>query len=230
MTLIVRKKYYFLDENFTVEQRVLDKIIDEFNQYVETFEDFLYTDHTNSMFLLRQSEREALIATDKYEEYRKLSKEYGALKSWVYNLEEQWRQCKLYQKFLYLVSPMEWRKQYDFYMTKHTSMDSIELNRVFSRFRLASTGDILTIENLIEQFLEDVKVQGEPVLYFKEPKQLIKVYHFIEIQNLNSLLHLEELAQPLELVKVGMELARNRFDEEMASLKEIVDSLEGGIL
>lgn len=203
----------------------------DFNTYVQTFEEFLYADHTNSMEMLRQSEKEAWAAAELYEQFRQLSKDYGALKSLVYNLEEQWRTCKLYQRFLYLVSPMEWRQKNDFYL-KGVAEDEYEeeVGEIFGRFRLDSASETLTIENLIDQFLEDVQMQEEPKLYFQSPIELLKVYHFIEIQNLNSLLHLEELSQPLEIVKERMQKSREKFDEELEALQDNVDSLEGGIM
>lgn len=183
------------------------------------------------MEMLRRSEKEAWAAAELYEQFRQLSKDYGALKSLVYNLEEQWRTCKLYQRFLYLVSPMEWRQMNDFYL-KGTAEDENEegIGEIFGRFRLDSASETLTIENLIDQFLEDVEMQEEPKLYFQSPIELLKVYHFIEIQNLNSLLHLEELSQPLETVKDGMQKSREKFDQELEVLQDIVDTLEGSIM
>lgn len=226
-----------IDENFIVEQKVIDEIKQEFQKYVNTFEDFLFTDHTNSMALLRQSEQEAQIAAEKYEIHRELSKNYGSLKSTVYNLEEKWRNCKMYQKFLYLVSPMDWRKTHDFYHIKRMDSErSVELEEensgssVFGRYKLAEVGEVLSLENLIEQFLDDIKMQDEPQLFFNEPLQLLKVFNFIEMQNLNSLLHSEELAIPLEKVKEGMAKIHKKFDEDMNSLQDIITSLEGGIM
>lgn len=37
----------------------------------------------------------------------------GAVGSQVYQLEERWREARSLQKFLYLVSPMSWRRQHD---------------------------------------------------------------------------------------------------------------------
>lgn len=222
-----------IEENFASEQVMIDKIRNAYQTYVDTFEEFLYNDHTSSMKLLRQSEKEASIATDKYEEFRKLSKDYGNLKYSVYNLEEKWRNCKMYQKFLYLVSPVYWRRKHDYYHLQqkdsHLSLIS-EMSTVFGRYRLPSSGDVLSLEALVDQFLDDCRTQEDPILFFKNPNQLMKVFRFIEIQNLNTLLHIEELAVPTENVKEGIENARIVFESEMGALKEVINNLEGGIV
>lgn len=224
---------HLIEENLIQEQQIINKIKKEYQKYVDTFEEFLYEDHTSSMKLLRRSEVEARVAAEMYEHYRKLAKSYGMLKYSVYNLEEKWRTCKMYQKFLYLVSPIYWRRKYDYYHLErkdsHMSL-ATEVSTVFGRYRLPSTGDVLSLEDLVDQFLDDCKTQDDPILFFEQPKQLLKVFRFIEIQNLNTLLHIEELAIPTENVKEGIDNARLVFETEMNSLKEVVDSLEGGIV
>lgn len=222
-----------IDESIIEEQKLIDETRTAYQKYVDTFEEFLFEDHTGSMKLLRQSEKEANIASDLYETYRELSKEYGKLKYGVYNLEEKWRHCKMYQKFLYLVSPVYWRRKYDYYhLTQKESHMSLatELSSVFGRYKLPSTGDVLSLEDLVEQFLDDVKTQQDPLIFFDNPKQLLKAFRFIEIQNLNTLLHIEELAGPTETVREGIRNARLVFENEMNNLKEVIDSLEHGIM
>lgn len=222
-----------IDENIIEEQRLIDETRAAYQKYVDTFEEFLFENHTESMKLLRQSEKEAGVASELYEQYCDLSKEYGKLKYVVYNLEEKWRNCKMYQKFLYLVSPVYWRRRYDYYhLTQKESHMSLatELSSVFGRYKLPSTGDVLSLEDLVEQFLDDCRTQDDPLIFFDNPKQLIKAFRFIEIQNLNTLLHIEELAGPTETVKEGIRNARLVFETEMSNLQEIIDSLEDGIM
>lgn len=222
-----------VDESIIEEQKIIDETRAAYQKYVDTFEEFLFEDHTSSMKLLRQSEKEATIASDLYDNYRELSKELGKLKYGVYNLEEKWRNCKMYQKFLYLVSPVYWRRKFDYYhlhpKESHMSLAS-ELSSVFGRYKLPSSGDVLSLQDLVEQFLDDVKTQQDPIIFFDNPKQLIKAFRFIEIQNLNTLLHIEELAGPTESVREGIRNARLVFANEMNNLMEVINSLEDGIV
>lgn len=138
----------------------------------------------------------------------------------------------MYQKFLYLVSPLSWRKQHDFYHFKSPD-EPIEgpegSAAIFGKYRLGDKEAEVSLEDLIGQFLDDCATQREPELYFEDPEQLLDVFRFMELQNLNSLLHSEELAAPLEAVKAGMHKAEKMFDIEIQSLKEAIDKLAGGI-
>lgn len=222
-----------IEQNFNEEQRIIDEVKRNYEKYVNAFEEFLYDDHTASMNLLSEGEKQASLAEEKYEQYSELSKDFGTLRYTVYNLEEKWRSCKMYQKFLYLVSPIYWRRKHDYYhlsqKDSHQSLVS-EISTVFGRYRLQSSGNVLSLEDLVEQFMDDCNTQEDPLLFFTSPMQLLKVFRFIEIQNLNTLLHIEELAGPTENVKEGVKSATFVFDTEMQALQEIADSLEGGIV
>ncbi|KAF5304036.1 hypothetical protein FQA39_LY01821 [Lamprigera yunnana] len=222
-----------IEENFSEEMRILEEIKAEFQKYVNTFEEFLFNDHTSAMSVLLESEKQAKLAAEKADELRSLSKNYGSLRSIVYNLEEKWRNCKMYQKFLYLISPSEWRREHDFYFIAETSSTNLishlrEDSSIFERFRL-SPNRVQSLDELIEQFLEDVSIQSEPALFFTEPDQLLKVFSFIELQNLNTLLHSEELAVPIQNVKEALDAAEENFAAEISALHEMIDKLEEGI-
>ncbi|KAF7279217.1 cilia- and flagella-associated protein 100-like [Rhynchophorus ferrugineus] len=214
-----------IEENLLLEQKIIDSIRDNYNKYVNVFEEFLYRDHTSSMQLLKDSEKAAREAYDKYEEYKAVLKKFGAIRSSVYNSEEKWRNCQMYEKFLYLVSPFSWR------MRHHTEAEADEEadDNMFGKYRLSMVENQMSLSNLLQQFENQSSDNPEPELYFTDPEQLIDVFRFMEMQNLNSLLHSEELAIPLEQVRDGMREAETMFDEEINNLQEIIDKLEGGI-
>lgn len=214
-------------ENFLQEQKLIDKIKTQHQQYVDTFEEFIFNDHTTAMNLLKEADKEANLSYAKYDQYRDIFLDYGALKSQVYNLEEKWRHIKMYQKFLYLVSPISWRQEHDYYHFEE-GIPKENDEEVFGRYKLLEEN--ISLEDLIGMFKEDVATQEEPLLYFTDPQQLLKVFRFIELQNLNSLLHTEELAIPIENIKTGMHVARLKFDAEIAHLQDIINSLEGDIM
>lgn len=219
-----------IDENLIKEQKEIDRIRNNYQMYVNTFEEFLYNDHTTSMNLLKESDKASLLAQEKSEEYRKLSRDYAALKSTLYSTEEKWKSCKLYQRFLYMVSPMSWRKQHDFYYTKDEELGGFQnVSQVFAKYRLNVTDENSSIQDLISEFKKECETQQEPLLYFTDPNQLLDVFRFMELQNLNSLLHSEELAVPLQMVKEGMAKAEMMFNEEINVLQETIDKLSDGI-
>lgn len=219
-----------VQENFLQEQKVIDEIKARSQRYVDAFEEFIYNDHTTSMEQLKEAEKQANLSFEKYDKFREMSQDYGALKSQMYNLEEKWRNCKMYQKFLYVVSPISWRLAHDYYHFKEGGKESKDESSVFGRYKLLSADDTMSLEDLISMFKDDVRTQDDPLLHFTKPQQLLTVFRFIELQNLNSLLHSEELAIPLENIKHGMHSTRLKFDEEINQLKDIIGSLEGEIV
>ncbi|XP_017786367.1 PREDICTED: cilia- and flagella-associated protein 100-like [Nicrophorus vespilloides] len=221
-----------IEENLIEEQNMIDDITRQYNTYVKTFEEFLSKDHAISMDLLRASENEANKAFEKYEQYRELAKDFGMLKSQVNNLEEKWRYAKMYQKFLYLVSPMHWRKEHDFYhiiqKDDNTSVELAEPEEFFESSQSAT--EAKSLDDIIKNFMEDLEENREPLLYFDKPKELSRVFKFMELQNLNSLLHSEELATPLEDLKESMKTTEATYDIQLQNFQEIIDDLEGEIL
>lgn len=47
-------------------------------------------------------------------------------------------------------------------------------------------------------------------MYFKEPYELINVFRSIEMQNLNALIHLESLAEPMAQMMTTIQNAREK--------------------
>ncbi|KAB0792878.1 hypothetical protein PPYR_12498 [Photinus pyralis] len=219
-----------IDENFATEVKVVQEIEVELQKYVNKFEEFLEQDYSTTMALITESDQQQSQADEQNEILLNLSKEFGSIQSTVFNLEEKWRNCKMYQKFLYLVSPMDWRENHDFYLKQEKSNESIGDPSVFERFKLAPVGEVQSLANLIDQFVEDVEMQDEPELFFTEPNQLLKVFSFIELQNLNTLLHSEELAVPLEQVKEAMKYIEKSFNNQVTSLQDEIDNLEREII
>lgn len=220
-----------IEENLLLEQKMIDTIKKNLQSYINTFEEFLYRDHTSAMELLRNSENTAKETYEKYEEYKLLAKEFGALRSSMYNSEEKWRNCKLYQKFLYEVSPMSWKqgrtrsRRASVFLMEEDPND----NNVFGKYKLSLTDTEISLPNIIKLFNQEMAEETEPELYFKDPEQLVDVFRFMEMQNLHSLLHSEELAVPLDNVKESMRIAEKLFDDEIRNLQEAIDKLAGGI-
>ncbi|XP_065160257.1 LOW QUALITY PROTEIN: uncharacterized protein [Atheta coriaria] len=221
-----------IEENLLEEQNMIEEITTQYMLYLSSFEEYLAKDHETSMELLRASESEGNKSYEKYEAYRDVAKELGLLKSQVSNLEEKWRNAKTYQKFLYMVSPMYWRKQFDFYhMAKKEDDQEIEI--IDSLVELEQTTAAIeyrSLDNIIRDFLKDYEHPEEPLLFFNEPSELNKIFRFIELQNLNSLLHSEELAVPLDTLRENMAATKAESNKQIADLKEITSNLEGEIV
>ncbi|KAJ8958151.1 hypothetical protein NQ318_006088 [Aromia moschata] len=221
-----------IDENLMMEQKIIDAINRNYHTYVNTFEEFLYKDHTTAMKLLQESEQMAHESFKKAEELQWMSKMYGTLRSSIFNLEEKWRNCKTYQKFLYVTSPRIWRMSQKKFRRASVFLvedDPDDEENIFGMYRLSVVEKGVSLTDIINTFKEELMDEVPPQLYFTEPQQLMDVFHFMEVQNLNSLIHTEELALPLEQVKNGMVEAVESFEAEIKTLQEVIDKLEGGI-
>lgn len=135
-----------IEENLLLEQRMIEDIKENLQKYINVFEEFLYRDHTSAMQLLKESDKASNEAYEKYKEYKTLAKQYGALRSSLYNLEEKWRNCKLYEKFLYTVSPLSWkqtRPNYSVFLSEADKEES-ELN-LFGKYKTAGKVSVLNL-------------------------------------------------------------------------------------
>lgn len=78
-------------------------------------------------------------------------------------------------------------------------------------------------------FEEDLMGAGPPDLYFEDPSDLLHVLEAIELQNLNSLIHLESLEEPLVKMLSAVTEAENRIEHEFDEIIDNVAELEVGI-
>lgn len=214
------------EEKIKREQQSIEKIKKNYAMYLQGFEQFLSEDYNESMKMLRTGEQATIITMEKAEYIKCLHRENAALEFNVHKLEERWRDLKMYQKFLYFISPMSWRQKYDY-----IHRDNLELqpSQIFKKFTLGEEGQATSLINLVDEYLECLKGEEEPALYFTSPDELIKVFRFIEIQNLNCLLHTEEIQVPMENMKKTMEDARKNFEKEAKAIQDMIDELSGGI-
>lgn len=219
-----------IEENLLLEQQIIDTIKDNLQSYINTFEEFLYRDHTSAMQLLKESDDATKEAYDKYSEYKILAKKCGSLRSSLYNSEEKWRNCKIYQKFLYTVSPMSWKtKQGRTSVYGNDILGITAEEDIFGPSRYEADIQEASPTDILKVFNAEIAMAESPVIFFTDPEQLMDVFRFMEMQNLNSLLHSEELAEALARLKEGMRAAEVLFDKEIKNLEEAIERLSGGI-
>lgn len=171
MTGYRRDETLMIDEKVMTEQKIIQDIKDQCKSYLNAFETFVSNDYDDAMKELRQADKESIVTMDKNAEIKKLYTELASIEFSVYKLEERWRDLKMYQKFLYYVSPMSWRKQHD-YLNKFEASSA----KIFQKYRLTSHGEIPPLERLVDVYLQEIESEQEPMLYFNEPQELKKVF------------------------------------------------------
>ncbi|GLV40705.1 hypothetical protein CBL_13793 [Carabus blaptoides fortunei] len=147
----------YMNEEFDINMRWLD-IVDESEAYVKIYE----------------------IA------YQKLMCLNERISDRTLNAEWRWRTLRLYQKFLYFVSPMPWRLKYDFIHRKELLCGrEARLTTVFRKYILTEQGYIPPLEVLVDEYLANLEMEEEPVLFFTEPEEIFEVIRALEAQSLN---------------------------------------------
>nr|XP_034180476.1 uncharacterized protein LOC117604486 [Osmia lignaria] len=218
-----------IDQQFVEEQRILNKIKKRYRQYVSAFEDFLSKDHEQSMKILEEAENESKKTKEITLRRNQLSKEFGQVRLDVYYWEENWRMVKMCQRFLYQVSPDSWRAEHDWiYRTESAeTIDTVHTDVIFGRYRMLEK--VPSIDVLINLFEEDIRYAGPAELYFEDPQDLIRVFRSIEMQNLNALIHLESLAEPLTEMILTIHTAEAKIKSEVEELTNAIDELKDSI-
>ncbi|XP_018574286.1 coiled-coil domain-containing protein 38 [Anoplophora glabripennis] len=221
-----------IDETLLLEQTIIDVVKENLQSYVDTFENFLLEDHSSAMRLLRESDEVSKITFNKYLEHNAVAQKHAALNSSLFNVEDKWRMCKTYQKFLYAVSPLSWKTEQKLSQRRTSIYKPQDPTDEFMAglYRKSILTKGISLQDIVDEFMEETVDDAPPLLYFTKPEELMDVFRFMEMQNLNSLLHTEQLARPLEGIKDNMKSAVKAFDKEIKNLQEIVDVLEGGIL
>lgn len=165
-----------IDEKVMEEERIIKETKDLCKTYLQAFETFVSNDYDDAMKELRQAEKETVATMDKNSTIKALYKELASIEFGVYKLEERWRDLKMYQKFLYYVSPLSWRVKYD----NINKMDDSAAH-IFQKYRLTSQGEIPPLERLVEAFLAEIEEETEPTLYFKTTRELKKVFRYVKV-------------------------------------------------
>ena len=228
---------YQLDEAMKMEEKLKDEesrlnnTEKLYEVFADSFNEFLQEDHESSTKLLHDAQIETEKSTNMTNQLKELEKQLEGVKCEVAILEENWRNCKMLQKFLYMASPMHWRKKHDYiHRTGHSSVLLVsDMLTLFGRYRLLSTESEVSLDKLLDLFLNDIKTGEEPLLYFAKPCELLQVFQNMELQNLNCLLHSDDLTDPIQTVQQGLTEAQKRFETERAYIADKINDLETAI-
>ncbi|KAL2725169.1 coiled-coil domain-containing protein 38-like [Vespula squamosa] len=215
-----------IEQQFDEERRKLSKIKRQYRTYASIFENFLSKDHEESMTIVNKAEKELKLTSTINEKRILLTKECGQIRLDLYYWEEQWRLVKTCQRFLFQISPISWRHEYD-WIYRSQSRESIYFGTtedIFRHYKMAE--EVASLESLINMFEEDLIGAGPADLYFDDPSDLLHVFKAIELQNLNSLIHLESTEAPLVKMMISLTEVENRIEHEFDEIINNVEELE----
>lgn len=99
-----------MNECYMNEKKLLSELRQRFVSVLRAFEDFLMEDHACSRVLLTTVREEVEMSHSKLTTLNGLQKILKEVETDILVVMEEWRKSKLFQKFLYLTAPAEWRK------------------------------------------------------------------------------------------------------------------------
>lgn len=102
-----------LDEKYLQEKKLISKVKQMLYEQERNFEIFLKEDYEKSAELLAAAEKEIELSKEKFQKVTCLKKQLKEIEAEVLVLEEKWNSARMFQKFLYLTAPSEWRKVND---------------------------------------------------------------------------------------------------------------------
>uniref|UniRef100_A0A1B6C853 DUF4200 domain-containing protein n=2 Tax=Clastoptera arizonana TaxID=38151 RepID=A0A1B6C853_9HEMI len=220
----------FIDERFNNEKKRINRINNEYKEYYSSFKDFEAQDREQWLMVRKLGEEMAGKTNEKKTELKELMKELSLLRCSLYVLEENWRNCKLCQIFLYQISPKSWQERHPL-VTNPEFASNFDFSKMFERYKLNADDSVMSLNSLIQIFQEDaVDDMGEPELYFTEPWQVSLVFREMELQHLSTLLMLEGVRKPKDDMTHGLQVVMKYYDDEIASIKEQLTSIESSIL
>ncbi|PSN33300.1 hypothetical protein C0J52_19483 [Blattella germanica] len=231
---IFRDEALKLEEKYLLEQAQIDELRAQHKTYVDTFNAFLAEDHETSLNLLHIAQQEARKSKEKYIIVKELHQKLGSLTCAVYVLEEKWRHLKMFQAFLYMISPMFWRQKHDFIHRRFSADDSggfslsSRASELFS-YRSSSLASTDSLDAIIGVFFTDITVGRKPELYFQNPQELNIIFENLEAESLNFLIQLEELVEPIGVIKKAFEDTTRLFEAEALYISEKLENLNEAI-
>lgn len=226
-----RDEILLIEQQNREERKQMEDIKKRFEFYSQCYDKFLGEDHYSSLDLLKTADSETKKSKQKREKIRNLLRDCSWYRTKILILDEQWRIARIFQKFLYQVSPLWWRNKYDF-IHKCKAVGDIETSNtsLFDRQTTTSLTTAASIITIIDQFIEDVAKGEPPQLHFTDPMELIQIFSELERNNLLALLQCEELTQPAQQMESGLERARQLFKQEVDTLRDHLKYLEDEVV
>jgi len=216
-----------------------------------TFDLFLKENDKSSVEAIRQAEIEMRKKLDKVAEVKRLSNIIRGIQTEISKQEEKLSELKRYRMFIDQLTPAKYRKskkkpEKAISVTSETSSVNTEKNVKSGKASRASNSKhsatntnrrdsiksrattsmtkVTTPEEIIED--ESSDDEGEIELYFKEPQQLLAMFHELEDQNLSLIQNGQDMEENIDEIKSQANITRERLNRDVAFLAGQITMLE----
>ncbi|KAG8227278.1 hypothetical protein J437_LFUL012192 [Ladona fulva] len=219
MTMEIIEKIKFMRKDIEEKEKILDRAVKSFPLRAAESRNLIYKDFdvtTEAYSRNNEAQRRNMLALQRK---KILESKVHKVRCNIYRLEERWRSLKVFQAFLYRISPLEWRKENDRIHYSNGQLVLEPSSACYDVYRLDPNTPEPPLEELLKLFHEKTKDEDEPKLYFTNPKQLQDHFDFIQELNANTFhysMKMEEESKTL-----------NRFVREIKnSIQNIIEKIQ----
>jgi len=219
-----------------------------------TFDLFLKENDKSSVEAIRQAEIEMRKKLDKVAEVKRLSNIIRGIQTEISKKEEQLSELKRYRMFIDQLTPAKYRKskknkpEQARSVTSETSSVNTEKNEKSGKGSRASntkhsaasmnrrgsvkSKDSRTTTSMTkiatpEDIVGDESSDDEEIeLYFKEPQELLAMFHELEDQNLSLIQNGQDMEENIDEIKSQANITRERLNRDVAFLAGQITMLE----
>lgn len=221
----LQDEVYLIEQQHKNEKKRIAMQTKLLTDFYASFKEFEAQDHEDWLMIRRRADEMATETSNMRLELKDLMKELSQIRCSLYVLEENWRNCKLCQIFLFQISPRSWQEQHP--LKDKDGEDITDFDDVFNRYRLDAEGSVQSLNELINIFQEDISSESSsPELYFTDPWQVRLVFREMELQHLSSLLIIESIRKPKDVMKQGLKAVQMYYDSEISAIEEQLELAE----
>jgi len=223
-----------------------------------TFDLFLKENDKSSVEAIRQAEIEMRKKLDKVAEVKRLSNIIRGIQTEISKQEEKLSELKRYRMFIDQLTPAKYRKskknkpEQARSVTSETSSVNTEKNGKSGKGSRASntkhsaasmnrrgsvkSKDSRTTTSMTkiatpEDIVGDESSDDEEIeLYFKEPQELLAMFHELEDQNLSLIQNGQDMEENIDEIKSQANITRERLNRDVAFLAGQITMLEQAAL
>ncbi|KAL2775890.1 coiled-coil domain-containing protein 38 [Daubentonia madagascariensis] len=228
-----------LEKHIAMKERQLAKAERKLQDDAMAFEEFLRENDQRSVDALKIAAQETINKLQMTAELKKASMEVQAVKSEIAKTEFLLNEYMKYGFFLLKLSPKHWQMQQALKKSQATKANTIFpkllTRKPLRRFTVTPEKNKSTISNQaesvssednLELFSDDMAFDVDPVLYFKEPEQLLQVLTELEEQNLTLVQYSQDVDENLEDVNKREKVIQDKINSNIEFLLEHKEMLK----
>jgi len=211
-----------------------------------TFDLFLKENDKNSVEAIKQAEAETKAKLERVASVKRLSNVLRGIETEISKYEENLSELRRYREFVNELTPIEFRKSKPKKKnerekslekpTPNSSATGIRSNptksssntsaktRTSRRTSMTPKPTPVPVEPEIESSDEE-----EPSLYFKDPNQLLTLFHELEDQNLSLIQNGQDMEENVEEIKKQAQITRHRLEKETTFLSDQIELLNAAV-